>query len=258
MSPESELLRNEPRSTARSTSRAAGKKIERTTVRELTDPADPAVRRAYALLKQTFHRGERVALREWLGSLEESRNGLATDTAWHLLVAEQGSKVVGLASGTYLGNVNIGVIGYLAMVPEVRSRGIGSRLRARLRTRFARDAERIAGEPLAAIIGEVSAKNRWLRSLASRPEVLVLDFPYFQPKLTDDDEPSPFVLYYESLRGQRERLPVGELRRILYTVWRRVYRIGRPLDRPAFRLMLRALANRRTVGRYKLQPPATT
>ncbi len=116
----------------------------RTTIRELTDPADPAVRRAYTLLKQTFHRGERVALREWLGSLEESQTRLATDTAWHLLVAEQGTKVVGLASGTYLGNVNVGVIGYLAMVPEVRSQGIGSRLRTRLRARFARDAERIA------------------------------------------------------------------------------------------------------------------
>lgn len=243
----------EPR-VPRTSATAATRATPRTTIRELTNPADPALRRAYALLKQTFHRGERVALREWIGSLEESQHRLASDTAWHLLVAEQGTKVVGLASGTYLGNVNIGVIGYLAMVPEVRSQGIGSRLRVRLRTRFARDAERIAGTPLAAVIGEVSAKNRWLRSLASRPEVLVLDFPYFQPKLTEDDEPSPYILYYESLRGQRDRLPVGELRRILYTVWRRVYRIGRPLERPAFRLMLRALAKRRTVGRYKLKP----
>ncbi len=224
----------------------------RTTIRELADPTDPAVRQAYALLKKTFHRGERVALGEWIGSLEESQNRLATDFAWHLLVAEQDGTVVGLASGTYLGNVNLGVIGYLAMVPAVRSLGIGSRLRTRLRARFARDAERLTQQPLAGIIGEVSSTNRWLRSLASRPEVLVLDFPYFQPRLTKDDEPSPYILYYESMRGQRDRLPVGELRRILYTVWRRIYRIGRPMERPAFRLMLRALADRRTVGRYKL------
>ncbi|MEP7383967.1 MAG: GNAT family N-acetyltransferase [Gemmatimonadota bacterium] len=230
----------------------------RTTIRELADPTDPAVRQAYALLKQTFHRGERVAMREWIGSLEESQNRLPTDFAWHLLVAEEGGKVVGLASGTYLGNVNLGVIGYLAMDPAVRSLGIGSRLRARLRARFARDAERLSGRPLAAIIGEVSSTNRWLRSLASRPEVLVLDFPYFQPRLTKDDEPSPYILYYESLLGHPERLPVGELRRILYTVWRRVYRIDRPMDRPAFRVMLRELARRRTVGRYKLQPRASS
>ena len=237
-------------------SRTAHRHGARVSIREITDPTDPAVRRAYALLKQTFDRGERVALREWIGSLEESSHRLAADTAWHLLVAEQGTQVVGLASGTYLGNVNIGVIGYLAMVPEVRSRGIGSRLRARLRARFTRDAQRLARRPLDAIIGEVSSTNRWLRSLASRPEVLVLDFPYFQPRLSEDDEPSPYILYYESLTGPRDRLAVGELRRILYTVWRRVYRIARPMERPAFRLMLRALAKRRTVGRYKLKPRA--
>ncbi|MBK6487487.1 MAG: GNAT family N-acetyltransferase [Gemmatimonadetes bacterium] len=226
----------------------------RIAIRELRDPKDPSLRGAYALLKQTFQRGERVDYREWVGSLQEKAGNLATDFAWHLFVAEQGGEVVGLASGTYLGNVNLGVVGYLAIVPTARASGSGTRLRTRLRQQFARDALRLAKRPLAGIIGEVSPTNPWLRRLDKRAEVLVLDFPYFQPRLYDDDEPSPFVLYYESMTGPRQRLPVGELRRILYTVWRRVYRIGRPLDRPAFRSMMRALANRRTVGRRKLLP----
>lgn len=225
-----------------------------TTIREIVDPGDPALRPAYALLTRTFHRSERVALREWIGSLRERASGLTSDVAWHLLVAEHRGKVVGLASGTYLGNVNLGVIGYLAMSPAVRSKGIGTRLRARLRQRFARDAERLAGRPLAAIIGEVSETNPWLRTLSGRPAVLVLDFPYYQPRLSDDDDPSPFLLYYESMGAPRTRLAVGELKRILYTVWRRIYRVSRPLDRPAFRLMLRSLNGRRTVGRRRLLP----
>ncbi len=225
-----------------------------TIIREILDPGDPAVRQAYTLLTRTFHRGERVALREWIGSLREQSQRLTSDVAWHLLVAEQQGSVVGLASGTYLGNVNLGVIGYLAMVPEVRSMGVGTRLRTRLRQRFARDAERLAGRPLEAIIGEVSETNPWIRTLAGRPGVLVLDFPYYQPRLTEDDEPSPFLLYYESLGVPRARLAVGELKRILYTVWRRIYRISRPLDRPAFRSMLRSLDGRRTVGRRTLPP----
>ena len=226
----------------------------RISIRELRDHKDPLLRGAYALLKQTFKRGERVDYSEWVGSLREKAGNLATDFAWHLFVAERDGEVVGLASGTYLGNVNLGVIGYLAIPPEARAAGIGTRLRTRLRRQFARDAERIAGRPLAGIIGEVSATNPWLRRLDRLPEVLVLDFPYFQPSLYDDDAPSPFVLYYESMTGPRQRIPVGELRRVLYTVWRRVYRIGRPLERPAFRAMMRALANRRSVGRRKLPP----
>jgi GNAT superfamily N-acetyltransferase len=220
----------------------------RVTIREIVDEHDPAIGPAYALLKRFFARGERVDRNEWIGSLREGAGRLVSDLVWHLLVAERDGEVIGLASGSYLGSFNVGVIGYLAAVPEARVRGLGSRLRERLRVRFVRDAVRIADAPLAAIIGEVSVGNRWLRNLAARPGVILLDFPYYQPSLREDDAPSSFVLYYESLAPRRTRVPVSELRRLLYAVWRRVYRIPRPLDRPAFRLMLRALEGRRTVG----------
>lgn len=221
-------------------------------IREIVDPADPALTDAYALLKRSFERGERVALREWRDSLNERSHKLLSDNAWHLLIAEQDGRVVGLNSGSYLGNVNLGMIGYLAIEPDVRSRGIGTRLRSRLRAVFERDAMRVTGTKLSGIIGEVSLTNPWLRTLNRRSNVLLLDFPYYQPSLTVDDEPSPFILYFESFDGDRTRMPVAELRKLLYTVWRRVYRVSRPLDRAAFRAMLRNLQSRRYVGRRKL------
>lgn len=226
-------------------------------IREIVDASDPALRDAYALLRQAFHKEERVPLSEWKGSLAEKSSRLLTDIAWHLLVAEDDGSVVGLASGTYLGNLNIGVIGYLAMAPAARAHGMGSRLRARLRRLFARDAQRLGGRPLDGIVGEVSAGNPWLQTLARRPEVLLLDFPYLQPSLHEDDDPSSFILYYESLQSRRDRIPVAELRRILYGIWRRVYRISRPLDHRAFRTMLRSLERRRTVGRRRIPSPAS-
>ncbi len=222
-------------------------------IREITDPSDPSLTAAYSLLKQSFHASERVALSEWRGSLHEKSGGLHTDVAWHLLVAERDGIVVGLNSGTYLGNINLGMIGYLAISPTERSRGTGTRLRARLRKRFERDALTLRGQPLDGIIGEVSADNPWLKVLARRPNVLALNFPYYQPSLNENDKPSPFVLYYEQLQRVRTRVPIAEVRRILYTVWRRAYRISRPLDRPAFRAMLRALEGRRMVGRLPAQ-----
>ncbi|MBL0169968.1 MAG: GNAT family N-acetyltransferase [Gemmatimonadaceae bacterium] len=221
-------------------------------IRAIVDPKDPAIKDAYALLSRTFHRAERVALREWRGSLEESAKKLLTDIAWHLLVAERDGTVVGLNSGTYFGNLNLGMIGYLAIAPTERSHGIGTRLRSRLRTLFERDALRLSKRPLDGIIGEVAESNPWLRTLARRPNVILLDFPYHQPSLMRGDQPSPFVLYLEQLHTQRSRLPVSELRRILYAIWRRGYRITRPLERPAFRAMLRALGTRRSIGSRSL------
>jgi hypothetical protein len=62
------------------------------------------------------------------------------------------------------------------------------------------------------------------------------------------DDPSPFVLYYESMRGVRRSMPASELRRLLYAIWRRVYRVRRPLERPAFNAMLRSIEGRRRIG----------
>ena len=224
-------------------------------IREIVDPADPALVDAYALLKRSFKPGERVALREWRDSLTERATKLHTDMAWHLLVAERDGLVVGLNSGSYLGNVNLGMIGYLAIEPDERSQGVGTKLRSRLRTIFERDAGRIATAPLRGIIGEVSITNPWLRTLDKKSNVLLLDFPYYQPSLTVNDDPSPFILYFESFAGDRSRMSVVELRKLLYAIWRRVYRVSRPLDRAAFRAMLRNLQPRRFVGRRHLPVP---
>jgi hypothetical protein len=224
-------------------------------IREITDPRDASLNSAYRLLSSNFPPSERVDKRDWVGSLRENAERVLSDLAWHLIIAEDADgTVLGLVSGTYLGNVNVGVIGYLAIAAEMRAGGLGSRLRAHLRRACERDALRITGSPLAAIIGEVSPDNPWLSKLRTREGVLVLDLPYFQPRLRDSDLPSPFALYYESLGRQRKWLPVAELRRILYAIWRRIYRIPRPLERPAFRSMMRALEGRRTIGASVARP----
>ena len=222
-------------------------------IREVFGPEDPAVASTYDLLRRSFHHTERVSLAEWKSTLAEKASEVWTDLGWHLMVALKGRRVVGLATGTYIGSVNVGIIGYLAIDPVERAGGLGTRLRHRLRRAIARDATMLTGRALGAILGEVSATNPWIRTLARRPSVLVLDFPYYQPRLHRGDDPSPFLLYYETVDGPpRTYLPASELRRVLYAVWRRGYRIARPLERPAFRAMLRALAGRRRITAVKL------
>lgn len=228
-------------------------------IREIVDPHDPALVAAYALLSQVFEPHERVRLSEWKGSLRERASQVLSDLAWHLVIVEQQGRVVGLASGTYIGSVNVGVVGYLAIAPRVRARGLGGRLRGWLRRLFESDARRLSGVRLAGVIGEVSAENPWIATLARREAMMLLDFPYYQPVLhPDDDDATPFVLYYESVGRIRRRLPVSEFRRILYAIWRRVYRVSRPLAHPVFRKMLRALEGRVWVARLRSRPRIST
>lgn len=219
-------------------------------IREIVSPDDPLLRDAYRLLRSTFHKNERVLLSEWKATLGERVRNVWTDYAWHLIIAERKNRVVGLATGTYLGNVNVAVIGYLAIDRSTRAVGLGTRLRVRLRDAFRRDARQLINRELDAVLGEVSATNPWLAALARRPRVLVLNIPYFQPRLYAEDKPSPFVLYYESIARPRHWLAASELRRILYAIWRRAYRISRPLERPAFKRMLKALEGRRRIGQH--------
>lgn len=223
-------------------------------IREIADPQDAVLGEAYALLRRTFHRSERVSLAEWRATLREKSRRVWADYEWHLFIAERSGEIIGLVTGTYLGNVNLGIIGYLAVTPDVQAAGLGTRLRGRLRQAFARDARLIARRPLGAVMGEVSADNPWLKKLARRPGVLILDIPYYQPRLYPTDRPSPFVLYHESAGRGRRYLAAGELRRILYAIWRRAYRISRPLERPAFTRMLRALEGRRRIGPHPDYP----
>jgi GNAT superfamily N-acetyltransferase len=223
----------------------------RPVVREVVDPADPAVAKGHRLLRRIFPKVELVSCVEWSHSLRERQQRLWTDLRWHLVIAEAAGRVVGVATGTYLGNVNTGIIGYVAVARSARQLGIGPRLRAKLRSRFERDAQQIRCRPLQAVVGEGRSDNPWLRALLRTARVLALDLPYFQPQPRRRERPVPLVFYYESIGRARRRLSAATIRRLLYTIWRRLYRIGRPLSDPAFQRILRGLSKRRSVGAIK-------
>lgn len=225
-------------------------------IREIRDASDPGFDHAYRLLKRLFPRAELLPKRDWIEVMRERNEGLWTDLDWHLVVAERGRQTVGAASGSYLGNVNVGIIGYIAVAPGARALGLGPKLRRRLCAAFERDARRVRRRPLDAVVGEVQADNPWLRKLVRTEGAIALDFPYYQPSLGGRELPVPLVLYYQPLGRRRRWLSAADVRRLLYTMWRRPYRIARPLSRPAFRRMLRALAGRRRIGQRLLGPAA--
>lgn len=217
-------------------------------IREVASPTDRALARAHGLLKRTFPRGELVPLPDWKETLRERAAGLWTDLDWHLLVAERNGRIIGAATGSYVGNVNVGLVGYVAVARKGRGGGVGDRLRRGLRAALVRDARRIHARPLEALIGEVHLGNPWLPHLVREHRALALDFPYFQPSLHHAADPVELVLYFQPLGRARASLSAEKVRQLVYTVWRRIYRIDRPLSRPEFRRMLRALRLGSRVG----------
>jgi GNAT superfamily N-acetyltransferase len=224
----------------------------RTRVREITTAADPAFRAAHELLRREFPRAEMLPVRDWRNAMRERREGLWTDVSWHLLVAERDGQVLGAASGSYLGNVNTGVIGYVAVKPEARSFGLGPRLRRALLRRFGAQARRLGHNALRAIVGEVREDSPWLRHLVRHESAIALDFDYVQPSLGGNRAPVSLVMYYQPHGRPKKTLGVAELRKLLFTIWRRAYRVSRPLSHPEFRRMLRSLGERRRIGQREL------
>lgn len=228
----------------------------RTLVREILTEDDPAFRPAHALLRASFHRAEMLPVADWRNAMRERNERLWTDVNWHLLVAERSGRLLGACSGSYLGNLNIGIVGYIAVTGAARSAGLGPRMRNALRRRFEADARQAGHPALRAIVGEVRSDNPWLRHLVRREGAIALDFPYVQPSLGGGRDVVPLVMYYQPLDRPRTSLPAAEVRRMLYSMWRRAYRVARPLHDPAFRRMLRSLAGRRRVGQANLATAA--
>jgi GNAT superfamily N-acetyltransferase len=189
-----------------------------------------------------------VRRRDLREAMLERTRGILGEFNWHMLVAERGTAVVGVATISYVGELNVGMIGYLAVRPTERSTGVGLRLRARLLQAVHKDALRIRKRPVDALLGEVRASNPWLRHLVSVHGALALDFPYWQPSIDGQARPVRLVLYYQPIAKERESLGVNEVRRLLYVIWRRIYRIPRPMKNPTFLKMLKALHGRRMIG----------
>lgn len=208
---------------------------------------EPMFARAFALYCAAFPASERIGREYFRNIFEEKRLGLLTPFNFHFLVAHYGERVAGFISGTYLAIANIGFVGYLAVRPSEAGRKVGSRLRQRLAELMRRDSLAAGHSSLRGIMGEIEETNPWLQTIRRRG-ALAIDLRYLQPS-TDGTAVVPLVLYLQPASGRKIRsLPTADLRRVLYAIYRRLYRIRFPLRQPEFRRMLRQLEGRDRVG----------
>jgi GNAT superfamily N-acetyltransferase len=207
-------------------------------ITEVLDERAPEATAALELIRASFTGRDRQSMDELRSELEEKRRGLLSAYDYHLVVAlDEGDAVAGAVAGAYLEGVNAGFVLYLAVAEPHRGRGLGRRLRTEL-VRLLRENAQEEGHPdLSWVLGEVRSDSPWLDRLL-RGGALTFDFDYYHPGMSPGDGTPRYTLYREPVADRRARLPRPLVRRILYSIYRRAYRVRYPLERPGFRAML--------------------
>ncbi|MEX2527634.1 MAG: GNAT family N-acetyltransferase [Gemmatimonadota bacterium] len=218
---------------------------------EISDEREPLADAALELIGQAFSRPDRQPLSELRSEVAEKRMGLLAAMDFHLMAAvTSDGEVVGTAAGIYLEGVNAGFVTYLAVSPHFQGRRLGPSLRSALVRCLRRDA-RAAGHPdLAWALGEIEADSDWLTRLLQRRAAITFDLTYFHPGMNPESTTSAFILYRQPVGDEREVLPADEVRRILYSIYRRGYRVRYPLVHSGFQDMLLQLQDREWVGEH--------
>jgi ribosomal protein S18 acetylase RimI-like enzyme len=221
------------------------------TIVSVDDERTPLAEAALSLIERIFPARDRQPSGQIAMEIAEKRLGLLTLYDFHLLAAVTGEgEVVGVCSGVYLGGVNTGFVTYLAVRKEARGSQLGRQLRVRLIEAFQADAALSQWKTLAAVVGEVRLDSPWLARLYRERSALPLDLSYYHPGQEPGNSAVRWVLYRQSIGDPRDELTVGEVKQLLYAIWRRAYRTRWPLERAGFREMLEQLEGRTIVGAH--------
>jgi len=232
----------------------------RVAVEEIDAPASPWFRRVVDLMDEVFPPEERMNVADFAETLREKRLGLLRPFNVHLLAAHRGDELVGFCQGSYLALPNVCFVSYLAVRPRIKGHKIGAVLRQRLVRECQKDAKLNRKTGLWAVVGEVEEDNPWLRTLVRSRGAIALDVEYHQPSLAPDLPHVPLVLYIQRRDRSRASLRARDVRNLVYSIYRRVYRVRFPLRSVAFQAFLKSIGDRHRIGQRKLpagRPAAT-
>lgn len=214
---------------------------------EVTDERSPTAAAAFQLIEQEFPRQDRHAVEELRAEVEEKRRELLMPYDFHLLaLIALDEAVVAVGVGVYLAGVNAGFIDYLVVREDHRRRGLGHVLRDQLAAAFKANAQSAGYPSLAAILGEVREDSPWLLKLVRSGQAVPLHLTYYHPALPLGS-PTRYILYRQPVGDSRVEFPAGEVRRMLYAIFRRAYRVRYPIQRENFLAMLDELDAREIV-----------
>lgn len=216
---------------------------------EIRDEREPLAEAALAVIADMFAAHERQPINELRSEIAERRLGMLSGYNFHLLTAlyEGDDLPAGTIAGLYLDGVNAGFITYLAVRKQHRGRRLARLLRQKLIEVFRADARREEYDDLAWVLGEVRADSPWLKRLIRTRGAIPYDLEYYHPGMSLGSS-ERYVLYRQPVGDHRRELTTELVRRTLFAIYRRGYRVRYPLNRDIFNNMLEQLEGREIVG----------
>lgn len=166
---------------------------------EITTTTDPYLPKALQLYKAAFEE----SLRESDEVLERAiaiREEIRPNGFHFLLGVDEEERVAGLTIANYLSTANVGFIVYLAVNPDLRSQGLGSKILQRLEELFQADAQEAGKGQLQGIVLETEEDEdyeRRMRFFIRQGFALMPDVVYSQPALHATTEPVPLQLFFK-------------------------------------------------------------
>lgn len=193
---------------------------------------------------------ERESLANMLRYLQLRSDGWYGQNHYHIVIAKDDDQIIGAAVCDYLADPNVGVIEFLLVSDACRGTGVGRALHDETQRLLERDAETRCSSRLAGIVIEMNDPYRVeLRTDNMDPfrraEIWgkwgyrVLQFPYVQPALSDNQAPVDYLLLCIKPVGMdwNETIPTETVRQIVFGYLKWAMRIDDPSANGLFQQM---------------------
>lgn len=147
----------------------------------------------------------RLAVRDKGARSDRERILVQDGYTLHLIAAKEGKKIVGAIYGHLISKIGIenrgiGFVTYIAVLPEYRRQGIGTRLIQQLAERVNADTQPITGKPIMGMVFEIEENGKEeIKGAVSKLGARPLDIIYFQPALRKGYEPGQMHLWFQPL-----------------------------------------------------------
>ncbi len=185
--------------------------------------------------------------RESLENMEKYLN--LKDRGWygrnnyHIVIATQDDRYVGGVVADFLAEANTGVIEFIFVLPQFRQQGIGKTLLTDIENRLVADAKNFLEIDLDSIVAEMNDPFQ-ISEVEDNLDPIrrsrlwdkwgygVLDFPYIQPALSEEQEPVFNLLLLAKIFNQnwQQTVPSHRVKTIVKEYLRWAMRIDNPED----------------------------
>lgn len=194
------------------------------------------VEKAHSFLSELFKPGQVENLESFHESLSHNHQPLVIPK---LKTARIRGDLAGVSVGAYLGEINAGIMLYSAVNPVFRRQGLYKNLRTSLVNSINSEAISYKNQTLSCMLSEVENGSLMHRLYQNKYDTLIAPCHYWQPQVQGLSAKS-LLLVIQS-ESWLKYTTHTYLKKIIFEIYRGIYRITDPARNATFKLVLQSL-----------------